>query len=109
MLRGLSHKDLRYVMQDAQEGECRVESTSMLALEQEFDGETSLEDFGASLWGVCPVCHRILERRRRSLAWECAEVQDFLPQASSSVADESIAEGTLPDEPGQPVVSRPLA
>ncbi|CAE6954744.1 Ranbp2 [Symbiodinium natans] len=55
MLRGLSHKDLRYVM-------------------QEFDGETSLED--------------------------------FLPQASSSVADESIAEGTLPDEPGQPVVSR---
>ncbi|CAE7299501.1 Ttll6a [Symbiodinium microadriaticum] len=49
MLRRMTHKELRYVM-------------------QEFNGDTSLED--------------------------------FLPQASASVADESITEGTLPDEPG---------
>lgn len=55
MLRRMTHKELRYVM-------------------QEFNGDTSLED--------------------------------FLPQASASVADESITEGTLPDEPGVHVISR---
>ena len=34
-------------------------------------------------------------------------LEDMLPQASASVADESITEGTLPDEPGVQVISRP--
>ncbi|CAE7476181.1 Ranbp2 [Symbiodinium sp. CCMP2592] len=55
MLRKITHKELRYVM-------------------QEFNGDISLED--------------------------------FLPQASASVADESVTEGTLPDEPGVHVISR---
>ncbi|CAE7187879.1 Ranbp2 [Symbiodinium pilosum] len=33
-------------------------------------------------------------------------LEDMLPQASASVADESITEGTLPDEPGVQVISR---
>ena len=74
--------------------------TSVLAMfKEEFNGDTSLEDFGScfhecGLWRVSHTDY-ILE--------------DFLPQASASVADESITEGTLPDEPGVHVISRPLA